>query len=238
MSTVALIPPPNSSSLRRRLPRLTVRARRLLTAVNLHFAGVAALAVLNLYLLAHLLFAWQALSASGPEALAQQHTLLHAAQIAGRPLAGIDGKLTASTEQADAFYANRLPYAYSQVLTELGLLTTHAGVRLGRVQYTYAPVLSGTYALTEIRMDASVSGDYRPVIGMINSLERDRMFFVITGIALTGQQTGQVNLRLRLVAYLRAAGPGEQAGELPPPSTDEGAVSPNAAATASLGETR
>ena len=216
MSSVALIPPPNSSSLLRRVPRLTARARQLLTAVNLHYAGVAALIVLNLYLILHLLFAWQALTASGPEAMAQQRVLLRASEIAGRPLVGLDAKLTTSTVQADAFYANRLPYAYSQVLSELGALTKRGNVRLGRVQYTYQPVLAGEYALTEVRMDASVSGDYRPVIGTINSLERDRMFFAITGVTLTGQQTGQVNLRLRLVTYLRAAGPGEQPGELLP----------------------
>ena len=214
-----------------------MRARRLLTAVNLHFAGVAALVVLNLYLLLHLLFAWQALSASGPEAMAQQRVLLHAAEIAGRPLVGIDAKLTTSTVQADAFYAHRLPYAYSQVLAELGVLTTHANVRLGRVQYTYQPVLSGADALTEIRMDASVSGDYRPVIGMINSLERDHMFFAITGITLTGQQTGQVNLRLRLVTYLRAPGPGEQAVPLPPTGLGD-AVAEAGTAVAPVGAAR
>lgn len=237
MSSVALIPPPNSSSLLRRLPRLTAQARQLLTAVNLHLAGVAALTVLDLYLMLHLLFAWQALTASGPEAMAQQRALLRSAQIAGRPLEGIDTKLTMSTVQADAFYANRLPYAYSQVLSELGVLTKRENVRLGRVQYTYQPQLAGDYGLTEVRMDASVSGDYRPVIAMINSLERDKMFFAITGIALTGQQTGQVNLRLRLVTYLRAAAPGEQPGESLPPSSD--AVAAAAAVTESqAGATR
>ena len=215
MSSVALIPPPNSSSVLRRVPRLTVRARQLLTAVNLHFAGVAALAVLDLYLLAHLFFVWQAVGASGPDAIAQQRTMLTAARIAGKPLQGIDGKLLTSTEQADAFYAHRLPYAYSQVAAELGALTTRAGVRLARVQYGQAPVLSGRDALIQVNMDASVSGDYRPVVGLINDIERDKMFFVIGGITLTGQQTGQVNLRLRLTTYLRAPGPNEVSNELP-----------------------
>jgi hypothetical protein len=197
------------------VPRLTARARQLLTAVNLHFAGVAALIVLNVYLLAHLLIVWQALSASGPEAIAQQRTMLTAAHIAARPLQGIDDKLATSTEQADAFYQHRLPYATSQVAAELGILTAREHVRLGRVQYAYAPVLPGQYALTQVSMDASISGDYRPVVGFINALERDRVFFVITGITLTGQQTGQVNLRLRLVTYLRPAGDTELAAELP-----------------------
>ncbi len=66
------------------------------------------------------------------------------------------------------------------------------------------PVLAGSAGeLTEVRMDASLSGDYRPLVQLINSLERDKMFFVIDGVTLTGQQTGTVNLRLRLTTYLR-----------------------------------
>lgn len=226
MSTLAMVPPPNSSSVLRRVPRLTAQARQLLTAVNLHFAGVAALSVLDLFLLAHLFFAWQAVTTSGPEAISQQRTMLRAAQIAGKPLEGIDAKLTTSTEQANAFYQKRLPYAYSQVLTELGVLTKRSAVRLARVQYAQAPQLSGASALTQVSMDASISGDYRPVIGFINALERDRMFFVITGITLTGQQTGQVNLRLRIVTYLRAPGPDEMNSELPMNTAAEPADAP------------
>jgi type IV pilus assembly protein PilO len=38
----------------------------------------------------------------------------------------------------------------------------------------------------------------------VNSLERDKMFFVITGVTLTGQQSGTVGLRVRLTTYLRS----------------------------------
>ncbi|HLI75613.1 MAG TPA: hypothetical protein VKV02_01610, partial [Acidobacteriaceae bacterium] len=178
--------------------------------------------------LAHLAFAWQAVSATDGDAIAQQRTMLTAAQIAGRPLQGIDQKLTDSTAQADDFYAHRLPYAYSQVLSELGAVTNRAGVRLSRVQYSQLPVLSGSSALTEVRMDASISGDYRAVVGFINGIERDRLFFVIGNITLTGQQTGQVNLRLRLTTFLRAPGPGETVPEAPVSADDAAAVSAQA----------
>lgn len=204
-----VIPPPNSSSLLRRLPRLTARARELLTAINLHLAGVAALAVLTLYLLAHLLLVVQALHAHGPESLDAQQRLLHLAELQALPLRGLEGKVTDSAAGADEFYAKRLPYAYSQVAAELGTLTRRQNVRLARVQYAQAPLLAGQNALIEVHMDASVSGDYRPVVQFLNSLERDRMFFVLNGINLTGQQTGQVNLRVRLTTYLREPLPGE-----------------------------
>ncbi|SEF92886.1 hypothetical protein SAMN05421819_1390 [Bryocella elongata] len=208
MSTTVIVPPPNSSSVTRHVPRLTERARALLTELNLHLAGVAALGVLVLYLVVHLVFVWQGLNANDENALVAQQNQLHAAEIAAKPLRGLDAKLADSTEQADKFYAKRLPYATSQVAAELGKLATN-GVRLTRAQYAYDPVLVGPHALTQVRIDASIAGDYRPVVEFINAIERDRSFFVINGINLTGQQTGLVNLRIRMTTYLRSPAVGE-----------------------------
>jgi type IV pilus assembly protein PilO len=221
MSTAAVIPPPNSSSLLRRVPRLTARARALLTAMNLHFAGVAALAVLALYAVVHLVFVFQGLKVNNAEALDQQRVELRAAEVAAMPLRGLDKKLLVSTEDADAFYAKRLPYAVSEVAAELGALTKRQGAHMTRIQYAYAPVLNGNDALTEVKMDASISGDYRPIVQFINAAERDRVFFVITSINLTGQQTGQVNLRLRMTTYLRSPRAGELTEEVLPTETVE-----------------
>lgn len=232
MSTAVVVPPPNSSSLLRHVPRLTARARSLLTVVNLHYAGVAVLSVVVLYLVAHLIFVTQELSSNNAEAFAQQRTQLTAAQVAAKPLRGLDAKLTDSTAEANRFYEKRLPYAYSQVAAELGSLTKREGVRLSRVQYSQNPILagSGDAALTEVNMDASISGDYRPIVQFINAAERDKMFFVVRGINFTGQQTGLVNLRLRMTTYLRMPQAGELA-DAPPPSDqeDEAATQPGVA---------
>jgi len=218
MSSALVVPPPNSSSLTerlRRVSRLTARARALLTAMNLHFAGVAALIVFDLYLIIHLAFVWQGLNATNADAIDRQRVQMTAAELAAKPLRGLDEKLIVSTTDADAFYQKRLPYATSQVVAETGDLAHRAGVHWTRAQYSYLPVLPGPNALTEVHMDASVSGDYRPVVQFINSIERDKLFFVINGINLTGQQTGQVNLRIRLTTYLRAPNPGEISDEMP-----------------------
>ena len=204
MSATATVPPPSDSSLLRGVPRLTARARALLTAINLHYAGVAALLVIVLYMAAHILFLSESLKSHDSDALNQQRVLLTTARAQAQPLRGIDSKIAASTKDADAFYADRLPYAYSQVLSELGRLTQKSNVRLANVQYAQAPVLSGANALTELHMDASVSGDYRPVVEFINGLERDKMFFLVNTINLSGQQTGVVNLRIHLTTFLRA----------------------------------
>jgi hypothetical protein len=199
------------------------KTRGALTALNLHFAGVALLALLNIYLLVHIAYLWQTAHSQNAEALAQQRVQLKTAQLAAAPLEGLDGKLTLSTDQADSFYQRRLPYAYSQVLTELGALAKKNDAKLTRVQYSYNPLyLNGTQAagqepsLTEVRMDASLTGDYKPLVTMINELERDKTFFFISAVALTGQQSGTVSLRLKLTTYLRPARGNEISEPFPP----------------------
>lgn len=221
MSIATVVPPASSASVARRVPRLTEQARALLTAVNLHYAGVAALVILNLYLAAHLIFTVQALHANNADALDQQRSQLRAAEIAALPLRGVDVKTVNSTAEADQFYRQRLPYAYSQVLAELGALTKRENVRLSRVQYAQTPTLSGPGELIEVRMDASLSGDYRPLVQFINALERDKTFFVINGITFTGAQGGQVNLRMRLTTYLRQPEASEPMADVPAAQSPE-----------------
>jgi type IV pilus assembly protein PilO len=183
----------------------TERARKLGTLLNLHIAGVVLLGLVNLYLLVHLAFTWRAANGDNAQALADQTIAMKTADIARQPLEGLDEKLTQATKDADKFYKQRLPFANSEAVGELGALAKKEGVKLTRVQYAYDPVMAGTAGeLTEARMDASLSGDYRPLVLFINSLERDKMFFLITGVTLTGQQSGVVGLRIRLTTYLRS----------------------------------
>jgi hypothetical protein len=181
------------------------KARKLGTLRNLHIAGVVVLGLVNLYLLAHMAFAWRAANSDNAAALADQTIARETAKIARQPLEGLDAKLAQATKDADKFYKQRLPFANSEVAGELGELAKKQGVKLIRVQYAYSPVLPGSAGeLTEARMDASLSGDYRPLVLFVNSLERDKMFFLITGVTLTGQQSGTVGLRVRLTSYLRS----------------------------------
>jgi type IV pilus assembly protein PilO len=185
--------------------RVTKRMRGLLNLLNLHFAGVAVLGLLNLYLLVHMAIAWRSANSQNAAALADQTVAMKTAEIAKKPLEGLDEKLAQATKDADKFYKQRLPYSISGMVGELGVLAKKQGVRQTRVQYAYAPVMAGTVGeLTQASMDASLSGDYRPLVLFINGLERDKMFFMIQSLTLTGQQSGTVGLRLRLTTYLRS----------------------------------
>jgi len=188
-------------------------ARDWLSPLNLHWAGVGLLALVNLYLLVHMALLWHGEQNYNADAQVEQRMELKTAGVAAAPLRGLDVKLAAATSEADRFYRQRLPGTESDILSELGALSKKSGVRLMRVQYSPPViVLAGTDAqLTDDHMDATLSGDYRPLVMFMNSLERDKMFFVINSVTLTGQQTGTVSLRLRLTTYLRAGGTQEPA---------------------------
>jgi type IV pilus assembly protein PilO len=192
--------------------RMTKRTRKLLTVKNLNIAAVALLAVVCLYLLARMAYAWQAAKSEDAGAVAQQMVAMRSAEVAAQPLAGLDEKLKQATVDADEFYKHRLPYSYSEVAGELGVLAKQENVKLTRGQFAEAPVLvDSAGALTEVRMDYSLTGDYRPLVHFINGLERDKMFFLIRAMALTGQQSGAVGVRLGLTTYLRAPAGAEAA---------------------------
>jgi type IV pilus assembly protein PilO len=180
------------------------RASKLGTLLNLHIAGVVVLGLVNLYLLVHMAFSWRAATGDNARALADQTIAMKTAEIARQPLEGLDEKLAQATKDADKFSRQRLPFAYSEFLAELGAQAKKQGVKLTRANYAESLKMNGTPgALTEVRVDAGLSGDYRPLVLFINSLERDKMFFLIRGVTLAGQQSGTVGLRLGLTTYLR-----------------------------------
>ncbi len=181
----------------------------LLSLLNLHIAGVALLLILNLVLGVRLFLAWSTLRAASAEQLQQQQTAYRALQLEMSPLRGLPQKVALSRTQADDFYAARFPRAYSTISATINDLATKNTVRLTNLAYTPTPALAG---LAELRLDASLSGEYAPLMHFINGLERSKTFFLITGLTLTGQQGGLVNLRLKLNTYLHAS----DLNQLPP----------------------
>ncbi len=164
-----------------------------------HIAGVAALAVLVIVLGIFFALDWSVTSTSSIDALANKQVQLKALEMQTAPLRGLDKRVDTTREQIKQFNEKRIPANYSQILTQIGDLEVKAGVRLMRVQYIQRP--PGAH-LTEIVMDAGISGQYPQIMHFINSLERDKTLFVIRGMDLTGQQGGLVNLRLQVSTWL------------------------------------
>ena len=191
---------------------------RWLSPVNLHWAGIGVLALVILYMLIQMGYLYQQVKSQDKDALEAQRMTLQTAKVAARPLQGIDAKLAKADQQTAAFYNERFPVSYSEVATQLGLLKDKNHVRLTNVQYTQAPVTDISVGqLTEVKMDASLSGDYRGLVEFLNGLERDKVFFIVNGVTLTGQQSGTVNLRMKLTTYLRGLSTDEEAARASTP---------------------
>ncbi len=181
---------------------ITAARKFLFSKLGLQVALFSAMAILTILLSVRVLLDWRTTSASSQDELASTQTRMRTLQMQLKPLQGLDKRVVASRKQIDAFYLSRIPPSYSSIAEELGQLASQAPVRLTRVEYSQVP---GSVDLTEIHMDAGLSGDYPSIMHFINGVERSKTFFIIRAMALTGQQNGQVELRLQMSTWLRPA---------------------------------
>lgn len=199
---------------------------RLTSLLTWHYVGFAILLLLSLGLGVRLALDWRTISADSDNALTGKQIRLKATELQTAPLRGLEKRVQETRKQMQSFYSKRIPDSYSSISGRIGELEVASGVRLTRVQYLQG--ISGP-DLTEIQIDSTISGDYPQIMRFINSLERDRTFFLIRAMALAGQQGGQVNLRLAFSTWMRrddAAASGlpvsqQAADETPLPSGKE-----------------
>ena len=167
-----------------------------------HGAGVGVLSIIVLALVIRLGYALTVSDAGANRVLETKTTQLEALKQDTVPLRGLDQRVTATRSRIQSFYDERIPASYSLLATRIAELETKSGVQLSHLSYSQGvPGID----LTEISMEASISGDYPQMMRFINGLERDQIFFVIRAMQLNGQQTGPANLRLRVSTWLRAA---------------------------------
>jgi Tfp pilus assembly protein PilO len=196
---------------------------RLASPLNWHYAGFAVLLLLVIGLAVRVGLDWVATNGRSTDALAGKQIELKAMDMQTVPLRGLDKRVEESRSQIMDFYAKRIPASYSSFAARIGDLAVRSGVRLSRLQYTQGPRGSD---LTEISLDAGITGSYPQIMHFINSVERDQNFFVIRTMALTGQQGGMVSLRLKLSTWMRPAD--AEASGLPP-TPDDSTAEPSTA---------
>jgi type IV pilus assembly protein PilO len=193
---------------------------RLTSPLTWHLAGFAVLLVLVIGLSIRFGLDWAATNSRSTDALAGKQVELKAKEMQTAPLRGLDKRVEQSRILMHVFYERRIPPNYSSIASRIGELQVDSGARLSMVQYTQNPPGAD---LTEISMDAGISGGYPQIMRFVNSLERDQTFFVIRSMALTGQQGGLVNLRLRVSTWLL---PADAAASGLPPTQAPGQTAP------------
>ena len=197
---------------------------RLSSPLTWHYAAFAVLLVAVIILATRFALDWAATSSRTSDVLAGKQVELKTLEIQTAPLKGLDTRVSLTHDQIKDFYDNRIPTNYSSIAEQVGTLGVKSGVRLSRIQYTQGATGRD---LAEISMDAGVTGQYPQIMHFINSLERDKTFFVIRAMGLTGQQGGLVNLRLRVSTWLR---PENMPSGLPPTGPVGNAPTPPEAA--------
>ncbi|HUB51871.1 MAG TPA: hypothetical protein VL986_06985 [Terracidiphilus sp.] len=209
--------------------RTTTWRERLAAPLTWHYVGFAVLLVVAVGLAVRVGLDWAAIDTHASDALAEKQVQLRALDIKTAPLRGLDKRVDASRAEKSEFIERRISPDYSTISDRIVALGVGSGVRLTRLEYSQgAP---GT-ELTEIQMDAGITGQYPQIMKFINSLERDKIFFLIRTMSLTGQQGGMVSLRLQLSTWLRpedvppgtpvAPGAGTGTADVPAPAAREG----------------
>jgi hypothetical protein len=182
----------------------------LFTKLNLHFALLGVVLAADVFLAVRFGLAWETIRSGQSGAYLQQELRYGQLEAQMQHLNGLPKKVDQADSDARKFFDVRIAPDFSTILAQLGAVASKNHVRLSRAGYSPTPSVEG---LTEVRIDAGLSGQYTDLMHFINDLERDKdhVFFIIDGVTLTGQQGGLVNLRLRLRTYLVAG-----ATDLPP----------------------
>ena len=175
---------------------------RLRSPLTWHYAAFAVLLVAVIALATRFAMDWAATSSRTSDAMASRQIQLKTLELQTAPLRGLDKRIDNTRGDIAKFSKDRIPANYSTISAEIGSLEVKSGVRLTRLNYAQKAPADG---LSEITLDAGVTGEYPQIMRFINSLERDKIFFVTRGMGLTGQQGGTVNLRLQLSTWLRPA---------------------------------
>jgi Tfp pilus assembly protein PilO len=169
------------------------------------FTILAILAVIDAAFLVYLL--WPGSSSSGrharEQALTQQERSL--TREVG-PLKNIDQELVKTRTDIDTFYGDRVPERWSEISAELDKLTHDAGVIPQSIHYTTNKSdKDDLQGVQRVGIETSVTGEYGKVARFINSLEQDKLMFIIEQVTLTGQEGGAVTLQIKFQTFLKEA---------------------------------
>jgi type IV pilus assembly protein PilO len=117
------------------------------------------------------------------------------------PLREIDKKVIVAAQQINTLYKERLPAFDSEISDRIGKLAQQSGIRI--LQAKYKTEDTESVGLAPVLVEAELSGDYLQLVRFVNSVERDKMFFILNSVALGGEQNGPVKLEMKLETYLK-----------------------------------
>jgi len=137
----------------------------------------------------------------------QQFQSLHSQVQNGRgsvvPPQVVGDRVKEAREQIGQFYEARFPAAESLIFEELGKLANENQVHLTGASYKAKE--SDLTGIDQVEISANLNGNYAQAMKFINSVERDRMFFIVDSVSLGGEEiNGAVRLNIALETYMRS----------------------------------
>lgn len=161
---------------------------------------IVLLAVLDLGLIVYL--RWPGTSSAGRKEREAQYGLeLQQKKAAEVPLHGIDKKLIDDRVQVQKLYKNVVPNRWSEISAEIDKLAQQNGILAQNTRYITKD--TGLPDVQRISVQTSITGDYAKLARFMNSLERDKLLFLITEVSLSGQEGGTVQLQLKFDTFLK-----------------------------------
>lgn len=158
--------------------------------------------LVNAALVVRLGIDWHSLGAGASAAVLSKEAEVRSTDSQLKALKESAGQLRTTRAEIDQFYSQRIPAHYSAIAIRLGDVEKSSGVKLSRLQFAQGKPGS---QLTEILIDAGISGEYSQIARFVNEIERDQTYFVIRAMTLSGQDGGIVNLRLLVSTWLKPA---------------------------------
>lgn len=119
------------------------------------------------------------------------------------PWRGLDKKIPQARQEITDFYRDRFPAGDSEISSNVDRIALESGVKVASEKYDHKQ--ADVDGLEQVEVEADVSGDYLQLVKFINTLERNKLFFLVTGLQLGGDQNGQVKLQIKVETYLRSA---------------------------------
>lgn len=167
------------------------------------FTILAILGVICVGFLVYLLWPGSSVGAQKEQAanLKQQYNALSREV---EPLNGIEGKLMQTRTDIKNLYKDAVPNRASEISLRLEKISQAVGVQSQGVRYnSKTPDKDDLPGLQRLEIETSVSGEYPKLAHFINSIEQDKMLFVIDQVALSSQQSGIVTLQIKLHTFLK-----------------------------------
>ena len=158
--------------------------------LNLHFLLLALVVAADVFIGVRFALAWRAIRSNQSGAFIQEEARLQQLESQMKHLNGLPQKVNAADADAQKFYGERIAPNWSTVLAQVGAVAAKNNVKLSRAAYPFNPAPAG--GLTELHIDAGLTGQYSDLMHFINGLERDqdRVFFIMNRVILIGVRAG------------------------------------------------